>query len=86
MAEFFFNLVPDRETVLSFFLIVVCSLVFIDGMLYVLAGAFILLGVMTHILLEVVRGIKYVINALMGRLPPREEEKKDKREEEKKDE
>ena len=86
MAEFFFNLLPDWKTVLSFFSIVVGivvgALFFIDMMLYLL----IQLGVIIHILLEVGRGIKSVINALRGRLPPREEEKKDNnREEEKKD-
>ena len=84
MAEFFFNLLPDWKTVLSFFSIVVGivvgALFFIDMMLYLL----IQLGVIIHILLEVGRGIKSVINALRGRLPPREEEKKDNNREEKK--
>ena len=85
MAEFFFNLVPDWETVLSSFSIVVLVVVgaffIIDMMLYVLVQ----LGVIMYILLVVFQGIKYVINALWGRLHPRKEEKKDNREEEKKD-
>ena len=86
MAEFFFNLVPDWETVLSFFLIVVCSLVFIDGMLYLLKLSLCFILCFIGIIAYIIDVLRSFIDALRGRPPKREEEKKDNIEEEKKDE
>ena len=76
MAEFFNYFFGDWQFAVVFSLVVILGGVFLYfELLYTLKLGLGAIGI-----------IAYIIDALRGRLPKREEEKKDNREEEKKDE